>query len=259
MYTQLKLLLVTLGISCFMLVSVSTQAQEIIAVKGKVQDSKDGVPLPGVTIKPEKGTGGTSTNEDGNFTINVPRGSKLIFSLVGYTAKTVSVTGASLNVRLDNAQNDLEDVVVVGYTTQKKELLTGSVAQMKVTQSDTEIPTTSVGNLLAGRLAGVSVSTANGLPGSQPNIRIRTSSSWNPVSVLYVIDGKISNQGDFNNLSPNEIDNMTVLKDAATTAAYGSRAAGGVLLVNTKRGTSGKATISYSINSGKDVRGKIWT
>ncbi|WP_175634272.1 SusC/RagA family TonB-linked outer membrane protein [Pedobacter ghigonis] len=256
MYTQLKLLLVSLSISCLMLISVRTQAQEIIAVSGKVQDSKDGTPLPGVTIKPEKGTGGTTTNDNGNFSISVPRGSKLVFSLVGYTAKTVNATGTSITVQLDNAQNDLEEVVVVGYTTQKKELLTGSVAQMKVTQSDTEIPTTSVGNLLAGRLAGVSVSTANGLPGSQPNIRIRTSSSWNPVSVLYVIDGKISSQGDFNNLSPNEVDNVTVLKDAATTAAYGSRAAGGVVLVNTKRGTSGKATISYSVNSGKDVRGK---
>lgn len=257
MYTQLKLLLVSLSISCLMLVSVSTQAQEVIAVKGKVQDSKDSMPLPGVTVKPEKGGGGTTTNEDGNFTISVPRGSKLVFSLVGYTAKTINVSGTNLNIQLDNAQNDLEDVVVLGYGTQKKELLSGSVVTLKMDDTRRNTPTTSLGNLLAGQMAGVNVSTPNGIPGTQPGISVRVGTSFNAQNVLYVIDGKISGSGDFNNLSPNDIDNVTVLKDAASKAVYGSRAAGGVVLVTTRTGRKNSAAkIDYSFSTGFDRRGK---
>jgi TonB-linked SusC/RagA family outer membrane protein len=151
----------------------------------------------------------------------------------------------------------LNDVVVIGYGTEKRELLSASVATMKISESDKEIPTTQMGNLLAGKLAGVNVSTANGVPGiNQPGITIRTNNSWNGQPVLYVIDNKIMGAGDFNNLSPNDIESISVLKDAASAAVYGSRAAGGVILVTTKKGQAGKMQIQFSMNTGIDKRAK---
>ena len=134
--------------------------------------------------------------------------------------------------------------------------MTGSVVSMKVGEDLDQIPTTSAGNLLAGKLAGVNVSTPSAIPGSNPGISIRTGSSWNAQDVIYVIDGVVRGSGDFNNLSPNEIDEITVLKDAASAAIYGSRSAGGVIIVTTKKGKLGKPTINYSYNYSFDSRTK---
>ena len=140
--------------------------------------------------------------------------------------------------------------------TQKKGLVTGAVSSMKMDEKLNTLPTTSAGNILVGKLAGVSVSTPNGLPGAAPSISIRTGSSWNDQNVTYVIDGVVRGGGDFNNLSPNEIEDITVLKDAASAAIYGSRSAGGVIIVTTKKGTRGKPVFNYSYGYSIDTRTK---
>ncbi|MBO9620154.1 MAG: SusC/RagA family TonB-linked outer membrane protein [Niabella sp.] len=251
-----KCLLALCCVWSMMLISVASYAQDAIKVKGKVVAAGSGAPLPGATIEQDNGRVKTVADENGNFEISLSPKSRITISMVGYLSRTLAPNAKTTVFELDPKQGGMDEVVVLGYTAQKRELLSGSVVSMKMSQADIEMPTTSAGNLLAGRLAGVNVSTPNGLPGSQPSITIRTGSSSNAAPVLYVIDGKISGAGDFNNLSPNEIDNVTVLKDAATTAAYGSRAAGGVVLVITKKGAAGKAQIQYSVNAGKDVRGK---
>src|SRR5690606_12528775 len=149
-------------------------------------------------------------------------------------------------IELIRKDGNMEELVVVGYGTQKRELLTGSVVSMKMDEPRRNTPTTSLGNLLAGQMTGVRVTTPNGIPGSQPSISVRVGTSFNAQNILYVIDGKVSGAADFNNLSPNDIDNISVLKDAASAAVYGSRAAGGVILVTTRRGKSGKPQINYS-------------
>lgn len=255
MSKQAKMLLLALSIAVVMAPGFS-YAQQNISVRGSVLDVKDGAPLAGATVQRTNGRGTAVADENGRFEISLPEGGRVTVSMTGYISKTVSLTDTEATITLEASDDGMDEVVVIGYTAQKKELLSGSVAQIKIQQSDLELPTTSAGNLLAGKMAGVAVSTPNGMPGAQPAISIRTSSSWNAAPVLYVIDGKISGSGDFNNLSPNEIAEITVLKDAATTAAYGSRAAGGVMLITTKRGSASKATISYSVNTGYDKRGK---
>ncbi|WP_051692010.1 SusC/RagA family TonB-linked outer membrane protein [Pedobacter borealis] len=250
----LQMHLRVLGIVFILLQSYHVFAQ--VKISGKVVDAEGKIPLAAATITVTGGAASSvKADESGKFTIAVPSGALLKITMTGY--KTVTVTPkAGMIIEMVSAAINLNETVIVGYTKQKKELLSGSVATVKFTETDAEIPTTSVGNLLAGRMSGLYVSTPSGKPGAQPNIQIRTSSSWNGAPTLYVIDGKVTNDAsEFNNLSPNEIEDVTILKDAATTAAYGARAGGGVALVTTKRGKMGKATVSYSVNAGKDVRG----
>jgi TonB-linked SusC/RagA family outer membrane protein len=257
MMKQKRLLLWMLGFLSLVFLSTTSWAQEVITVKGTVIDKSQKSPLAGATVKQVGGTGkATAADANGNFEISVPANSRLTITMTGYQPITVLAKSAKLSIELDVSAKDLDDVVVVGYSKVKKELLTGSVASMKISETELELPTTSVSNLLAGKMAGVDVGTPNGIPGSAAGITIRTASSFNAQNVLFVIDDKISGQGDFNNLSPNEIDNITVLKDAATTAAYGSRGAGGVVVVTTKRGKAGTPTFSYSYNTGYDKRSK---
>ena len=229
------------------------------SVSGKITDAKTGEPLFGVNVA-EKGTpNGTTTDEDGKYalTVNDSKEAVLVFSFVGYASQEISVASQSvIDIELVADEKGLEEVVVVGYGSQQKNLLASSIVSMKMDDTRRNTPTTSAGNLLAGQMAGVNVGTPGGIPGTQPSISIRTGSSFNPQNVLYVIDGKISGAGDFNNLSPNDIDNVSVLKDAASAAAYGARAAGGVIVVTTRRGVKGKTSVNYSYNTGVDVKAK---
>lgn len=230
----------------------------VITITGQVVDDKD-LPLPGVTVKVKDGKAAVITDANGKFSIDVPDNKAvLVFSFVGFVKKELpATTNSPMLVKLEVDRTGLSEVVVLGYATQKKELVTGSVESIKFKEADTEIPTTMAGNLLAGKAAGLTVSTPNGLPGqSAPGITIRTPNSFNAQPVLYVIDGKIMGSGDFNNLSPNDIDNISILKDASAAAVYGSRAAGGVIVVTTKRGKKGTASIQYSFNTGEDYRTK---
>jgi len=254
----LKLHLWRLGIVLLSLQSYAVFAQ--VTISGSVVDSGRKVPLAGATVsnfgKQIKGANVTvKTDASGKFIISLEDGIMLKITMVGYKPLTIEAKQGVVAEMVSNTI-ELEEAITVGYTTQKKELLSGSVATVKFTETDKEIPTTSVGNLLAGRMSGLYVSTPSGKPGSQPNITIRTASSWNPSPTLYVIDGKVTiDAAEFNNLSPNEIDEISILKDAATTAAYGARAGGGVVMVTTKRGKAGKVSVNYSVNTGRDVRG----
>lgn len=234
----------------------STKAMKDIKVSGVIVDEK-GVPMAGVNVVVKGTNNGVMTDFDGAFTIVVPDDGSLVISYVGYDAQTVLVNGrSSLKIKLIPNSKNLDEVVVTGYATQKKKNITGSVVTMKVTEDMRMAATTSAGSLLQGRLAGVNVSTASGIPGEQPGISIRQGSSLNAQDVLYVIDGIVKGSGDFNNLAPNEIETLTVLKDAAAASVYGSRAAGGVILVTTRRGESGKMRIDYSYSYGEDTRTK---
>lgn len=225
-------------------------------ISGTVTDSS-GNPLMGVSVKVKSTKNATTTDAQGHYVINASKNATLIFSYVGYQKKEVNVNSREvINVSLKASITGLNQLVVTGYSKQKKLLLTGSIVTMDNVYKLKNIPTTSLGNLLAGKMAGVKVSTPDGIAGQQPGISIRTGSSWNPQPALYVIDGKISGSGDFNNLSPNMIKSISVLKDASAKAIYGSRADGGVILVTTRRGHKGKATFDFSYNTGIDTRTK---
>lgn len=226
-------------------------------IKGQVSDSATGKPLSGVTIQVKGEATGTVTDENGQFSLSVPDSATLIVSYLGYNKKEIFTgNGTMLNIFLSASATGLNQLVVVGYSTQKKSLVTGSIVTMNVSDELKNVPSTSLGNLMAGKMAGVNVSTPDGIPGDQPDISVRTKSSWNDQPVLYIIDGKISGSGDFNNLSPNEVESISVLKDAAAAAVYGSRAAGGVVLVTTKRGQKGKPVIDFSYSTSFDTRTK---
>ncbi|WP_176954532.1 SusC/RagA family TonB-linked outer membrane protein [Niabella drilacis] len=233
-------------------------APAAVLLTGMVVD-ESGSPVAGVSVL-IRGTGtGTATKADGSFSLRSSKTSGiLVLTSVGYEKKEIAFSGESnLKVVLKQAAVSEEDVVInVGYSTQRKALVTGAVASMKMDEDRRNAPTSSLGNLLAGQMAGVNISTPQGLAGSNPGISIRQGTSWNSQDVLFVIDGRISNRNDFNTLSPNDIDEISVLKDASSAAAYGSRAAGGVILVTTRRGSSGKAVINYAFNTGVDKRGK---
>ena len=225
-------------------------------VKGTIVDAS-GEPIIGANVVVKGTANGTITDIDGNFSLDAPEGAILQVSYIGYADQEVKVGKQKiLSIVLREDSKTLEEVVVVGYMTQKKASLTGAVSSMKVEENLATIPTGSAGNLLVGKMAGVNVGTTSTIPGENPSISIRTVSSWksNAQPVTYVIDGVVRNATDFNNLSANEIDNISVLKDAASAAIYGSRSSGGVIIVTTKKGKEGKPTINYSYGFSVDSR-----
>lgn len=233
--------------------NVSKQSSTL---KGTIVDEND-LPIIGANVLVKGTTNGTITDVDGNFSLDVENGNILHISYIGYADQEIKVGGQNdLLVTLKENTKVLDELVVVGYLTQKKVSLTGSVASMKMEENMNTISTTSAGNLLAGKMAGVNVGTSSGIPGDNPKISIRTVSSWkdNAQPVTYVIDGVVRDATDFNNLSSNEIDNISVLKDAASAAIYGSRSSGGVIIVTTKKGKEGKPSINYSYGFSIDSR-----
>ncbi len=222
-------------------------AQQQKSVSGKVTSTAR-EPLPGVTVLVKGTTTGTITNSDGGFVLsNVPPGATLVFSFVGMKTQEIEVGGkTSINVTLDEETVGIEEVVAIGYGTKMKGELTGSV--VKADQHVFEAkPITSTLNALQGAMPGVTVTKGSGRPGRENyNFQIRGFSSVAGSSPLVLIDGIA---GDLNTLNPNDILNVTVLKDAAASI-YGARAADGVLIVTTKNGQKGKPTVSYSFNYG---------
>ena len=222
--------------------------EEQLSVIGTIKDS-DGNPLPGANIL-EKGTlNGTQSDFEGNFSISVTsQNSVLAFSYLGFTTVEIAVNGRnSIDAILVENMSGLDEVVVIGYGTQKKETISGSVATAELNNL-TQIPESNLSNLLAGRMSGVYVGQSTGVPGSSSSIRIRSQSSWNSSPPLYVIDGVIRDKSSFDRMDVNEIENISVLKDAASAAIYGSRSSNGVVLVTTKNGHVGKTNINVSMN-----------
>lgn len=214
-------------------------------VTGKVTDGNN--PLQGASVQIKGSSKGVVTDESGNFSIAVPSNNTvLVISFTGFEAQEVPVGDqSSLAVTLKTAgKSTLEDVVVVGYGTRRKSDVTGAVASVK-SQELQQRPATNVEQMLAGRSAGVNVSTNSGRPGGQTNVRIRGYTSVNAANgPLYVVDGVIG-VGNINYLNPNDIESIDVLKDASATAIYGARGANGVIMVTTKRGKKGNAQVSY--------------
>lgn len=221
-------------------------------VTGVVSDS-EGEPIIGANVS-IVGTGiGTITDLDGKFSLEVPVDAKIQISYIGYVSQVVSVKGkTALKVVLDVDSKALDEVVVVGYTSQKKGLLAGSVETTKFSESLAEIPTNSAAQSLIGKMSGVNISVPAGKPGEQAKIGVRTGTTWNTSPMLYVIDGAVRDEVTFNNLSPNEIETVSVLKDAASAAVYGARSDAGVILVTTRSGTEGKVKVNYTANFSAD-------
>jgi len=241
--TTIAFMLILFLITCYH----STTAQTAkFAVKGTVGDSS-GVGIPGVTIQ-EKGTkNATLSSPDGTYSLSVSsENAVLLFSFIGFIPQEVKVAGrSSLSVRLLNDKTDLGEVIVVGYGTKRKGSVTGAIAAVTADDISRVHGASTVSSTLAGKLAGVSFRMPDGRPGASANIQIRN--LGNP---LYVIDGIQQDAGQFNNLAPNDIESITVLKDAAA-AIYGVRAANGVVVVTTKKGKLGaRNTINLDAYTG---------
>jgi TonB-linked SusC/RagA family outer membrane protein len=220
-------------------------------VTGTVTSEADGLPLPGVNVVEQGTTNGVVTDFDGNYTINiVGNASILTFSYVGFKMQEIPVDGQSeINVAMTEDATALDEVVLVGYGTQIKREVTGSVQSVDVTEL-ADIPVTQVTQKLQGQLAGVQINQTTGKPGQGMNVRIRGQLSVSGGSdPLYVVDG-FPIAGNINTLNPAEIEDITVLKDAASTSLYGSRAANGVVLVTTKQGKAGKTSVSFNVSTG---------
>ena len=258
--TEGRRLLERVNVSCWLTILMMVCVQGVWAgtsqqttVSGSVTNPL-GEPVSGATVL-EKGTNNsTGTNDAGEFTLVLQsgEGAVLVFTGIGYMDKELPVTGASMDVVMEHSQTDLDEVVVVGYGTQRKSDLTGAVGSVRG-ETLQERPASSLNQALAGRVTGVNVSSGSGRPGGRANIRIRGASS---ISVsnnpLYVIDGVILNTVGLENgsspidyLNPNDIASIEVLKDASSTAIYGARGANGVILVTTKRGTAGGGSLTY--------------
>lgn len=211
-------------------------------ITGKVTDEK-GEGLPGVSVVIKGSTRGTTTDAQGTYRIAVPDGNTILtFSFVGYTAQDVTVGNRTeINVRLESSDNQLNEVVVTGYTTQQKKDIIGAVAVVKA--SDLAVtPSANLMSQLQGRASGVTISTT-GDPGGSANVRIRGFSSYGNNNPLYIIDGVPTT--DASRLNPQDVESLQVLKDASSAAIYGARAANGVIIVTTKQGKAGRTVVSY--------------
>lgn len=220
-----------------------------VTVKGSVIDSETKQPLMGVSII-ESGTyNGVSSDFDGDFQIKVEQGATLEISSLGYEQKSIKVEkDTKLIIELAISENDLDEVIVTGYTNQSKRKLTSAVSN--IDRKDLQdAATPDVSGMLQGKAAGVDVMSASGQPGEKPNISIRGISSLNGnTSPLWVVDGAIVHEAP--DLNPNEVESISILKDASATALYGSRGSNGVVVVTTRSGRSGETTISVSSKIG---------
>jgi len=227
-------------------VSVMASAQNLIT--GTVTD-ESGEPLIGASLA-EKGNerNGATTDIDGHFSINVTSGTTIIASYIGYETQEVTARN-NMTVVLKEEGVSLDEVMVIGYGVQKKSVVTASIA--KISADDLEGKTRlRAEDALKGMAAGINVTSSSGQPGAQSMIRIRGIGTINDANPLYIIDGMPTDQNGMESVNPNDIESIEVLKDAASGAIYGARAANGVILVTTKKGKEGKATINYNFSTG---------
>lgn len=245
-YTISKMCLVLIMV--FFSATAMLQAQETRTVTGQVTSAEDGMGLPGVTIRVEGTSDGTTTDFDGNYRLEVAEDATLVFSFVGYTREEVNVGNQTqINVQLEEDVETLAEVVVVGYGTQKKEDLTGSIASVS-SEDFNGGQVTSPEQLITGKVAGVQITPGGGSPGSGARIRIRGGSSLAASNdPLIVIDGvPLDTRGvagsanPLNFLNPDDIESFDILKDASASAIYGSRASNGVVIITTKKGARGQ-------------------
>ncbi|QGY48240.1 SusC/RagA family TonB-linked outer membrane protein [Maribellus comscasis] len=248
------------GIAMFGVLVVEAQVKSI---SGTVTSSEDGTGIPGVSIVVKGTTIGTTTNMDGEYQLSVPNDAQtLVFSFVGMKSVEAPITGTTVNVSMESDYIGVDEVIVMGYGSQGKSEITGSTVQVGGEQLE-NMPVASLDQALQGKVAGVSITASSGTPGSVQDIRIRGRSSITAGNdPLYVIDGvpmvntnvsattSGSNMSSLASLNSNDIESITVLKDASATAAYGARGANGVIVITTKSGKSGEAKINFSATYG---------
>lgn len=229
-------------------------AQQNLSVSGVVSDASDGSPMVGVSVFVKGTTSGAITDVNGKYTLNAPQGSKLIFSYIGMKKQEVSVKSNVINVSLESDSQVLNEVVAIGYGTMRKKLVTGATVQVSG-ESLQKLSTTSALTALQSQSPGVSITQSSGQPGEGFKVNIRGLGTVGSSGPLYVIDGVAG--GNINNLNPSDIESIDVLKDAASAAIYGARAANGVILVATKQGKSGKTSVSYDAYYGAQYAYKM--
>lgn len=245
------------------LVSTNATAQARKTVSGRVTNEK-GEPVSGVSVTVKSTNNGTVTNSSGSYSLSVPQNATLVFSYIGYESREFRTgSGSTLNVQLQPTDKELDQVIVIGYGTQRKRDVTGSVVSVSE-KTLKEVPAPNVISQLKGRVAGVDIVSNSATPGASGSIRIRgnrtlTTSSGSSDALdgpLLVVDG-IPFGGSINDINTEDISGLEILKDASATAIYGSRGAGGVILISTKRGRTGKAIFTYdAFHSISSILGK---
>jgi TonB-dependent starch-binding outer membrane protein SusC len=241
--------LLVLGLLLFCV--ITGQAQER-TVSGKVTSSEDGSPLPGVNVVVKGTTIGTSTDSNGNYSIEISGlQNVLVFTFIGLQTQEVQIgSRTQIDVSMQSDVAQLTEVIVTGYREESKRSLTGSIAQVS-SKAIQNIPIASVDQILQGRAAGVLVLAGSGQPGSSAQVSIRGNGSLSGgTSPLYVLDGVPIEGGRFNSLNANDYEFVNILKDASATSIYGSRAANGVIILRSKRGKSGKTSFNYNSQYG---------
>lgn len=230
-------------LALLMAIPVSAQKQ---LFSGVVKDAM-GEPIIGASVVEKGSSNGSITDLDGNFKVSVEPGTTLVVSYIGYQTQEVKAK-ANMNITLKEDDKLLDEVVVVGYGVQKKSVVTASIAKVSSDDLEGKAPVR-VENALKGLAAGVNVTSSSGQPGAAPKVRIRGTGTINNSNPLYVVDG-MPIEGGIDFVNPSDIESIEVLKDAASGAIYGARAANGVILVTTKKGKMGKANISYNFSYG---------
>ena len=231
------------------------EVQKFLPVKGTVID-ESGNPLPGATISVKGTKTSVQTDADGNFSINAPDNAILIVSYTGYKLQEIAVNGQSvLKVNMSKLTKGLDEVVVVGYQSQKRSTISGAVTTVNV-EDVSKIPIGFADQALQGQASGVRVTQSTGQPGDGIAMRIRGVGSVNNNEPLYIIDG-VPTQDGINFLAADDIATLTVLKDAASAAIYGARSSNGVVVITTKSGKSGKTSINYSVYAGIQTHGYL--
>lgn len=224
------------------IISFSAAAQEI-TVTGTVFDPQEGEPVIAATVMVKGSTVGVTTDLDGHYAIKAPADGVLLFSYVGYDTKEEKINGrTTIDVNLTTNSQVLDEVVVVGYGVQRKSDITGSISSISGKDIN-DTPTSSVLQSLQGKASGVNIIQNSGAPGGASTIKIRGTGTVNDADPLYVVDGFIVD--DITHLSPNDIENIEIFKDAASSAVYGARAANGVVSITTRSGKQGKVSVTF--------------
>nr|MUH42207.1 TonB-dependent receptor [Zobellia laminariae] len=245
---KMRLLVVFILLSPIVL-AANDYPQNIVTVTGNISEADTGQPIIGASILEQGTTNGVMTDFDGNYTINVPEDASLTVSYIGYAKQTIKVSGRTeVDIVMQSEASELDEVVVVGYGTQTKESVVGSIAQVSGADLMQSGGVSTVGQALTGRLPGVTTVSSTGRPGDEsPQIFIRGQSSWNGGGQpLILVDGI---ERSMNDIDSGDIESLSVLKDASATAVFGVKGANGVILITTKRGKEGKAQLSLTASS----------
>jgi TonB-dependent starch-binding outer membrane protein SusC len=249
-----------LSFIAILLFSSQLLAQDI-TVTGKVTNKTNGEVLPGATVSVKGSQTATTTDANGLFKLNVPKsGAVLLVTYSGMLDQEIPVVagGTVYNVQLDNRIGSLNEVIVVGYGTQRKSNITGAIASVKAKDLE-NVPNGRIEQALQGRVSGVTVMQNSGQPGSGSTLRVRGFTTFNDNSPLWVVDGVVVDNGGIGYLNQSDIESIEVLKDAASSAIYGTRAAAGVILVTTKKGKTGKPVVTYNGFYGVSAPAKMLT